>query len=137
VAIASFLFLQFDIADARPYLPLAFVLTLPGIIYTIQTAFTPVVVVGENIAYRAGLQRSKDAVKGHFWQTVGTLVLLFIILFAIPFGIIAVATSPLGDTFAQWVIVSIADNLWLAFGMILINLCLIRMYEGYRVKPGK
>lgn len=109
-------------------------LVIPGIIYAIRTAFAPVVIVGENVAYRGALKRSKDAVKGNFWPVTGTLLGVLVLLFLVPFGIITGLTHLLPDTPAVSVASRAVGSAWSAVATILVNLCLIRMYEQYR-KP--
>jgi uncharacterized membrane protein len=110
----------------------AILLIVPGIVYAVRTVFAPVVVVGENVAYRAALQRSKDAVKGNGWRIFGDLVLLIAILFIIPMMVITVAALPLPMTSVWQAAVSVVSNAWIAVASILINLCLIQMYEKVR-----
>lgn len=107
-------------------------LVIPGIIYALRTTFAPVIIVGENKAYRAALQRSKDAVKGHSWRIFGTLLLLVILLFVLPFLVIGLASLPLPDTLPSHGLVFVVTDIWMALSTILMNLCLIRMYEQYR-----
>jgi len=107
--------------------------TLPGMAAIVRMSFYPVIVVGENTAYRAALKRSKDAAKGNFWKILGQLALIIIILFAIPMGIITAASLPLPEnTPIEYAAVSIVSNAWIAVATILVNLCLIQMYEKYR-----
>lgn len=107
-------------------------LVVPGIVYAIRTVFAPVVVVGENVAYRAALQRSKDAVKGNGWRIFGDLVVIVLSLFAVPMLLITVASLPLPQTPLSYAAVSVVSNAWVAVATVLVNLCLILMYEKYR-----
>jgi len=108
-------------------------LVVPGIVYAIRTVFSPVIIIGENTAYRAALQRSKDAVKGNFWQIVWTLFLLVAFLFVIPSLLISVAALSLPqDEPASYAAAFVASDIWIAIATILVNLSLIQMYERYR-----
>lgn len=107
-------------------------LVVPGIVYAFRTLFTPVIVVGENIAYRAALKRSKEAVKGNAWPILKTLALLVALLFAVPFAIIAAAALPLPETPLASLAVLVVSDVWLAVAVTLLNLSLIQMYERYR-----
>jgi len=111
----------------------ALLLIVPGIVYALRTVFTPVVVVGENTAYRAALNRSKAAVKGNSWKILGTLVLLALYLYGIPMALITVASLPLPQEQAwSYAAVYVVGDAWYAVALTLFSLCLIQMYEKYR-----
>lgn len=112
-------------------------LVVPGIIYAIRTIFVPVVVVGENTAYRAALRRSMDAVKGNGWKIFGVLALLVIFLFVLPYIVMGAAALPLPVNAISKAGVRVISDAWSAGATIVFNLCLIRMYEQYRKPAGR
>lgn len=105
---------------------------LPAVIAAIRMVFFQVIVVGENTAYRAALKRSKDAVRNTFWKITGHLALLIVLLFVIPMSVISIAALPLPMTLAWEAAVSAVNNAWIAVATILLNLCLILIYEKVR-----
>lgn len=107
--------------------------TLPGMAAAVRMSFYPVIVVGENTAYRAALKRSKDAVRKGFWKITGQIGLLILFLLFIPMAIIiaAAASLPEGELIG-YAIMSVTVNLWMALATVLLNLCFIRMYEQVR-----
>lgn len=108
-------------------------LVIPGLVYALRIVFTSVVVVGENIAYRAALDRSKAAVKGNSWKILGTLILLGLYLYGIPTALITVASLPLPESEAwPYAAMYVVIDAWNAVALTLFNLCLIMMYERYR-----
>jgi hypothetical protein len=70
-----------------PLLLLAIPLALPAAMYQLRTAFYQVALVEEGTTYREAMHRSTEITRGRFWHVAGTLLLLAIILFAIPFGL--------------------------------------------------
>jgi len=106
---------------------------IPAIVPAIRMAFFQVIVVGENIAYRAALKRSKNAVRNAFCKITGQLALLVLLLFIIPMSVITIAALPLPTTSAWAAVVSVVSNAWITVATILMNLSLIQMYEKYRV----
>jgi uncharacterized membrane protein len=55
-------------------------LLLPAVVYSVQTTFCSLVVVGENKRYRQALRRSRDVIKGRFWHTFWILLQLCVLL---------------------------------------------------------
>ncbi len=136
-AILLFAFLNIEseqeLAQLMPFLPFALIFTIPGIIYTIRTSFSPVIIVGENISYRPALRRSKDAVRGNFWSITGQFLIIGLLLFVLPMVLISFAAVPLPEHAASPFAISVVTNAWLAIAVTLVNLCLIQIYERYRV----
>lgn len=56
-------------------------LIIPGIIYLVRTAFYPVILISEGLAFREALRRSKDVVRGQSWRVFFSLLLLNLLLF--------------------------------------------------------
>lgn len=136
-AIAYVFFLAYnDPANLRDpiLLSLTGLFILPGIAYIVRMMFFPVIVVGENTAYRAALKRSKDAVRNHFWKIAGQMALLVALLFLLPMILIIIGTSLFlpEATPTTFAIESVATNLWMALATILVNLSLIQIYEKVR-----
>lgn len=113
-------------------------LIVPGVVYALRTSFASVAVIGENTGYRAALERSKQAVKGNAWPILGQLILLTILLFAIPLGLIAIASLSLPDEQAySYAATFVVQDVWLSVATVLMGLSLMQMYEKYRVPMKK
>ncbi len=61
---------------------------IPGIIYSIRTAFYAIVIVTEDMAYRSALKRSSALVRGHTWQVLWRLAAILIVLY-LPVNVIS------------------------------------------------
>jgi hypothetical protein len=69
----------------------ALLLIIPGIIYTVRTAFASVIVVAEGIAYRPALKRSIETVRGRTWAVFWRLLALGLILGVPPSALAIIA----------------------------------------------
>ena len=56
-------------------------LLLPALLYNLRTVFFPIALAAEDFTYRAALRRSRQALRGRFWRTMGVLFLLTIVIF--------------------------------------------------------
>jgi len=106
----------------------AILLVVPGIIYSIRTTFYAVVVVAEDISYRAALHRSTTMVKGRtgqiFWILLGMNVLLFLPAIMVT---AALEFSPF-FTLTDWLI-PLADIIESSFFGLAVILSLIASVE--------
>lgn len=106
-------------------------LIIPGIIYSVRTAFYFIIIVEEGVAYRAALQRSKDIARGHVWGIFWRLVVLVIILFA-PISIGSAVLRSFSDTQAAEVGVDLLSTIFSAMSAVLFILCIIQLYGALR-----
>ncbi len=64
-------------------IPLFLLLIIPGIIFSIYWAFSPYVLIKENVGPWEAMKRSKAIVKGKWWRTFGYLILMTILMWLI------------------------------------------------------
>ena len=112
-------------------------LIIPGIVFFIRTAFFPIIVVSENISYRAALRESQLLVRGQFWNVFFSLLFLGILLF-VPADVVAILTDSMAKG-APLPITLAADILSSALGAFAVTLYLIALTElyGYYRYPQK
>jgi len=112
-------------------------LIIPGIVYFVQTAFFPVIVVCEGIAYRPALNRSREITRGQFWNVflalLGTTLLTLIpaLVLSSIFSYIAIG--------APWQIIlsaDVASAILESIGMIMYLLSLIKLYAWFSPAKG-
>ena len=108
-------------------------LLVPGIWYALATIFASVIVVGENIAYREALNRSKEAVRGHFWpitlRIVAVAALLWLPVVAIRAILVAIG---LADETVGLAAVNALDAFLFNGAYLLFMLCLTELYAVRR-----
>jgi hypothetical protein len=110
-------------------------LIIPGIIYSLRTFFYDIVVVVEGIAYREGLHRSKEVVRGHLWAMLWRTAVVFIVIFGPPqlfsfLGYRAVHGMHISAT----VIMDLIDALLNAPAMIITLLTTVALYDELKRK---
>lgn len=69
---------------------------IPGVIYSIRTAFYSIVVVTEGTSYRAALRRSSEAVRGHTWKALWRLIAIYCALF-LPVHLLSIVLHEVGE----------------------------------------
>ncbi len=105
-------------------------LIIPGIIYAIRTIFFHVVLITEGLAYREGLDRSKEIVYGKTFETFITIVLLSIIFF-LPPAIITSALDSIVQHSGQYYIFGmlVIDSILISFSILLFTIATIVLYS--------
>lgn len=64
-------------------IPLFLLLVIPGLVFAIYWAFSPYVLIKENLGPWESMKKSKSIVKGKWWRVFGYSILLGIIMFLI------------------------------------------------------
>ncbi|MDD5623355.1 MAG: hypothetical protein PHI23_01440 [Candidatus Peribacteraceae bacterium] len=62
----------------------AILFVIPGIVYSLRTAFYPVIIIAEGRSYRAALRRSRQVAMGRTWTVLRKLLGLALLLFVPP-----------------------------------------------------
>lgn len=110
-------------------------LIVPGVIYSVRTVFSPIVVVAENEWYRSALHRSRDRVKGYTGQTILALLGLMAILY-LPWSVPLYFLYP---AIEQWdgavIAFDIVHTLLSTVSSLLFLLCLILLWNTLQKKP--
>jgi uncharacterized membrane protein len=108
-------------------------LIVPGVIYFIRTFFYHVVIVSENLNYRAALQRSKEVTKGKGWETFFYLLGLNVIII-LPAIIATIAIYKVADFFpAEAIYVAhLLCSLVLAAMIVLFTLSTVSLYGALK-----
>lgn len=110
-------------------------LIIPGVIYSIRTIFTPVIVVCEGVYYAQALKRSRELVKGHtlevLWKIIGIAIVTMLPAgFLSQICLILAQDAPLSIVIAG----SIAAGIFTSIGLTLYLFSLIQLYDSYRPK---
>ncbi|HVW66195.1 MAG TPA: hypothetical protein VHA78_00520 [Candidatus Peribacteraceae bacterium] len=109
----------------------ALLLIIPGIIYSVRTAFYFIIIVEEGVSYRAALQRSKEIARGHVWDIFWRFVVLAIILFA-PISIVTAILHAFSDTYAAQFGTDLLSTIFTTLSAVLFILCIVQMYGSLR-----
>jgi hypothetical protein len=108
-------------------------LIVPGIIYFFRTAFYPVIVVCEGMAYRPALKQCIELSRGKFWSITGTVLGLSVLTLLpaqIVSGLFAFIAKDIG--IGALVAANIASCLLFTLALTLYLLGMIGAYDYYR-----
>lgn len=107
---------------------LTLLLIIPGIIYSVYTAFYAVIIVCEGTSYRASLRRSTELVRGRTLQVLLTLLILALTLFA-PVEVMSIIGGMLArDNLALGITADIVTTAFQSLSLIVFTLALVRYY---------
>lgn len=108
-------------------------LIIPGIIYMIRTAFYPIIVVCEGVAYRPALKQCLELSKGRFWQIAGTIVGLGV-LTLVPAQLISAILLMMADGLPVGAIAAAdtAASLVFTIALVVYEIGLVIAYDHFR-----
>lgn len=106
-------------------------LIIPGIIYSIRTAFYLIIIIQEGLAYRPALRRSSELVRGHTGQVFVRILFLSICLFA-PIKIIDLLPTFYSMEILPALGITVLTSALSALALILFTMSTIQMYEYIR-----
>lgn len=107
----------------------AIVLALPTVYWFVRYVLSIYVVVEDDLRPLAALRRSREVVRGHFWQVLRGLVALVLVLVAIlvvpSFGV-----ALIGHGAASQVVVTLFQLAVSLFGLPFIHIYMYELYRG-------
>jgi hypothetical protein len=110
-------------------------LIVPGIVYFFRTAFYPVVVVCEGMAYRPALRQCLDISRGRFWPVTGTVLglgLLTLLPAQILAGILSFIAKDLG--LPALIASTVASGIFFTFALVIYLIAMVGAYEYFKPK---
>jgi hypothetical protein len=114
-------------------------LLIPGIFLAVKWSLTYAAIAGERTGPFAGMGRSWELTKGHWWRTFGTLVIVALLALVLTFALLAVigagaaASDSISDT-AYAVVITLATIIVLAIVYPLLAAIITVLYYDLRVR---
>lgn len=109
-------------------------LIVPGIIYAIRTTFYTIIIVAEDISYRAALRQSIVLVRGHTWQVLWRLAVIFTVIYGPPNLLATLGYWVVGAYETGMLVMDAVDAALNAPATIIALLASVALYEELKSK---